>query len=64
MEHIKKIVLLCFAASALTSVWILRVSSISVRDEYAIFTDTVFIISLILLVYFYISDKRKNNNDD
>ena len=64
MDYIKKLLLLCFAVSALASVWISRVSSQPVRDDYTFFTNTVFIVSLILLLCFYVIDKPKKNNKD
>ena len=64
MDYIKKLLLLFFAVSALASVWISRVSSQLVRDDYTFFTNTVFIVSLILLLCFYVIDKPKKNNKD
>ena len=64
MDFIKNILLICFAISALASVWILRVSSQSVKDDYSFFTNTAFTVSLILLLSFYVIDNRKSNNKD
>ena len=64
MGYIKKLLLLCFALSALASVWISRVSSQTVRDDYNFITNTVFIVSLILLLCFYVIDKPKKNDKD
>ena len=61
MNYVKKAIWLIIGVCGLVSTYILRVSSQSVKDEYAYFTNSFFILCVILIAYFLITKLFKNN---
>ena len=64
MKYIRNIMLFVYLASVFVSVYILRIMPMQKRDDYYPFTDSVIVVSIILIIYLFFTNKSKTNNND